>query len=258
MFFIISKIAYFLTTPIVWVLGLTISGLLIAHPRRRKILLFSGIGVLLFFSNPFIANEAFLLWETKAVNNGDIKEPYDAGIVLGGMIDYYNSEMGRPVFGHGMDRLLQAVNLYQEGKIRKIIITGGAPGLVENEVKEALVLKQFLISIHIPETDMLIESESRNTRENALYTAALLKQNGLDQSNRLLLITSAYHMRRSLACFRKAGLTLTPYSVDQQAGQRRFYPDRVLIPSTETLNEWNMLIHEWIGFICYFFAGYLA
>ena len=71
------------------------------------------------------------------------------------------------------------------------------------------------------------------------------------------LITSAFHMRRSLACYRKVGLAIQPFTTDFYAHKPRYTPDAFLIPSVDAIGNWQKLIKEWIGLIAYKMAGYI-
>ena len=79
-------------------------------------------------------------------------------------------------FGESSDRLLYTVKLYQDSVINKIIITG-ASGSLQSEMIEAKFLKAYLVKIGIPETDIICETKSQNTYQNAAYTAELLSVN---------------------------------------------------------------------------------
>lgn len=253
MFFILSKILDFLISPLIWALGLLLFSLFSKIPKRKKIALIASLSILLFFSNEFILDEFMRLWEVKTTSRESIKEPYDYGIVMGGMITF-DSKFDRVNFIRSVDRIMQAVELYKSGKIKKILITSGTGSLKEPDMKEALILKNFLIKIGFPPQDIISESASRNTFENAKYTIRLI---GKDPKKKYLMITSASHMRRSLGCFRKAGLIADPYVADRYAGPRKFYFDYLFLPKTQILDGWNILFHEWVGYIMYKFNGYL-
>ena len=64
-------------------------------------------------------------------------------------------------------------------------------------------------------------------------------------------------MRRSLACYRKAGLNIEPFSTDFYSHPRYFYPDGLLIPKIEAMINWHKLMKEWVGFVAYKLAGYI-
>lgn len=193
------------------------------------------------------------LWEIKAIEKESIIKPYDYGIVLGGMITF-DSKFDRINFVRSLDRIMQAAILYKEGKIKKIVITSGSGSLKEPKMQEAAILKDYFVKIGFPDEDIIAESNSKNTYENAINTAKLI---GIRKESTYLLITSASHMRRSLACFRKAGFKVVPYVADRYAGPRKFYFDHLLIPNAEALQGWNVLLHECVGYVSYKLAGYL-
>jgi uncharacterized SAM-binding protein YcdF (DUF218 family) len=72
-----------------------------------------------------------------------------------------------------------------------------------------------------------------------------------------LLITSAFHMRRSIACYRKAGLPVDTFSTDFYGHPGTYYPDAFVIPKIEALVMWHKLVREWAGMVAYWVAGYI-
>lgn len=254
MFFIISKLLAFMIAPVVWVTALLLWTLFTKDPRKKQKRLIITFVVFYFFSNSFILDEFMRPYETPAVAESALPGKYDAGIVLGGMIAY-DPTLIRPQFSRAVDRLMQAVTLYKDGKIRKIFISGGSGSILEKNVLEARILKDYLLKIGIPDTSIIIEPHSKNTRENALFSKPLL--DSLNKNGRYLLITSAMHMPRARRCFEKVGIHVTPFSVDRYSGPRKFIFDHVFIPTTAALDGWNVLLHEWIGLITYKISGYI-
>jgi uncharacterized SAM-binding protein YcdF (DUF218 family) len=249
MFFFLSKILASLFTPIVWVFLMLLFSFFSRNPKRKKRVFVFAIAIFYLFSNPFILEEVNRVWEIPATHYLDLKK-YDAGIVLGGMLSYDRS-YDRIQFYRSADRLFQAVELYKKGYIRKIFFVGGSGSIEFADIKEGAFVRRYLLTLGIPSEDILIENESRNTRENAVNAKEIIVENGLASGN-FLLITSGCHMRRSLACFNIVGLHVSPYSVDRNASpERRFYPDHLLIPSVNTFMWWDPLIHEWIGMLVY-------
>ncbi len=194
-------------------------------------------------------------WEIKAIEADDLKQQYSAGIMLGGTIRYYNSNIKRPVFGSGADRYVQTMELFFKHKISHIVLTSGSGSLIFDQVREADLLQQQLFRMGLDSSQVLAESNSRNTFENAKFTAQLLQEKKLEPP--YVLITSAFHMRRSLLCFKKAGVAVIPFAVDQHSGTCMLTPDKTIIPSVEVLLDWNILIHEWMGVASYRLMGYL-
>jgi uncharacterized SAM-binding protein YcdF (DUF218 family) len=186
--------------------------------------------MLVFFTNPLIINLVLQWWEVPSIKASDLNQQYEAGIMLGGTIRYINSNSERPVFGQGADRYLQAIELFAQKKIKRIILTSGSGSLIFKNAKESDFLRQQLLRMGLDSTAVIAESNSRNTFENAQFTAQLIREKNLQAP--FILITSAFHMRRSLLCFKKAGLNVIPYSVDQRSGKIFFTPDKIFLPDT--------------------------
>ena len=253
MFFYLSKILLFLLTPIVWIFLLLLWGILSKKPIRKKRLLWASIIVLYIFSNPFITDEFVRLYEERNQTYTELTETYDVAIVLGGFSDY-DSEQQLIQFHFSTDRLMAGIKLYKTGRAKKIMISSGSGKISNPDEKEALFIGDYLLKIGIPANDIIIESESKNTYENAVKSAKILNEDYIDGN--FLLVTSAIHMPRAKSCFKKAGLTVTPFSVDQQAGPRKYLLDHLFIPNVDALTRWHQLIKEWVGFISYKLVGY--
>ena len=254
MFFILSKILEFLIKPLVWVLVLLLFGLFHKNVNRRRKFVIGALVVFFFFTNDFIADTFMRGWEIPAIKDETIIKPYDIGIVLGGMIAYDKS-FERPQFDRGSDRIFQAIKLYKEGKIRKILLDGGSGSITESDILEAPLLKQYLLQIGIPDSVIIVEKHSRNTHENATFVKPIL--DSICPHGSYLLITSASHMKRALKCFEKAGIPVTCYSADRYSGPPKFVFDYMFIPDKWALVSWDVLLHEWVGYITYKIAGYI-
>ena len=254
MFFYLSKILLFLATPIVWIFGLLLWGILTKKPLRKKRLLWASLICLYFFSNAFITDEFIRAYEERNQPFNQITEQYDVAIVLGGFSNY-DADLKMIQFHSASDRLLEGIRFYKTGKAKKIMIASGSGQIMRPDEKEALYVKEFLLSIGIPEKDLIIESESKNTRENAVFAKKIL--NKQYTNGKYLLITSAFHMPRAKRCFDKVGIITTPYSVDQQAGPRKYLLDHLLIPNVDSLRRWQTLIKEWLGLTTYWIMGYI-
>ena len=220
---------------------------------RNKLLLAASI-TLYFFSNEFILMEFIRAWEIKPMTIKQKEKSYDLGIVLGGYA-VYDAEYDLIGFHESSDRILEAVRLYNTDKIQKIYLAGGSGNLFDTLYKEANFIEEFLISCNIPSDDIIVDSKSRNTHQNAQFACEYLNTHKSFQRN--LLITSATHMRRSLACFDKLGCRPLPYSVDRKAGPRKFTLAHLFLPNVSALFHWNSLIHEWVGSLSYKIVGYI-
>ena len=243
-----------------WVIALMLIAVLSKNSFKRKKYLLWALGILLFFSNSFIFSFFMHLWEVPMTHYKDLKT-YEAGIVMGGVTGNHQG-YNRIQFIRGADRLFQAIDLYKKGVIRKIIFTGGSGYVTDPQRKEAALVKQYVLRLGIPDEDFIIENESRNTYENAKFTKQLLADKNID--GELLLITSAFHMRRSLACFYKQGIYPDNFCVDVYAPRPPLFKasfslghlQQIFLPSIEPLVNWTNFIHELMGYAVYKLAGY--
>ncbi|MFB9864328.1 YdcF family protein [Rufibacter immobilis] len=253
MFFVLSKLLQYAVSPLLWILGLLVFGLISKKAPLNRNCLRAAVLLLLFFTNPFLSNEVWLAWEPAPVLMREVKT-YDAGIVLTGVTEENKAPYDRVHYGEGPERILDAIQLYKTGRLKKIIISGGSGSLSAVTRTEASNLRQTALYAGVPAQDILLEERSRNTRENALYTQELLK--GQPQLQKLLLITSAFHMRRAQGCFDQAGLQTDPFPTDFRTHNRSFAVDDLLIPDPEALQKWSNLIHEWVGYVTYKVLSY--
>src|SRR5258706_528699 len=122
---------------------------------------------------------------------------YSWGIILTGITKYETGPPDRIYFSCGADRVTHTVQLYKLGKIKKILVSGGSGSLDSPDRKEANEVAEALMLMGIPAKDIVTESESRNTHESAEAVKKMLT--GQAVPSECLLITSAYHLRRSLA-----------------------------------------------------------
>ena len=250
MFFFLSKTLYFLAKPFTWIV---LSFVLSAMMKRHRARFFAtGLGLLLLLSNPFLSNLAMRAWEVSPESIATMPT-YRVGIVLGG-ITTDKEPRDRVHVSGSADRVLHAVQLYREGKIEKILVSGGSGKLLKDQVAEAVLLERVLLLSGIPPRDILVEAESRNTRENALNCARILAAPGLN--GEYLLITSAYHMRRAEACFVKANLMVSTFGVDFRSDRPEYTPDQWL-PSVSAIEGWEVIVREMVGMLVYSLVGYI-
>ena len=157
MFFVLSKILFFLLFPFWWIVILLVWMLLTKNPKRKKMLLTSVIVISVLFTNPFLYRNFVSMWQpTPATLSGDKK--YEAGIILGGLAGYDKNLRG--YFGGNADRFIQTANLYHQGIIKKIIVSGGTGKLSQDEPPEAFFLRTEFIANGVNDSDIFIESRS--------------------------------------------------------------------------------------------------
>jgi uncharacterized SAM-binding protein YcdF (DUF218 family) len=253
MFFILSKLLFYVVMPLTWIFIALFYALFTRHEKRRKKALIIATVLLLFFTNPFLSNEAWLAWEKPPTPIHKLQQ-YDAAIILTGITNQDKTPQDRVYTRRGADRVLNPLQLYKEGYVKKFIISGGSGSLTEKESTEASLLKQLLLYSGVPEADIITEEKSRNTHENAQFTKEVLQHHS--ELKKLLLVTSAFHMRRAFACFKKEGINTDAFSTDFYTTDRSFTFEQLFIPQEVYLYNWQKLFHEIIGFIVYKIVGY--
>jgi uncharacterized SAM-binding protein YcdF (DUF218 family) len=255
MFFILSKILAFLIAPYTWLFfGLLFLVKKLWHTPYKKIIL--GFTIFIYvISNSFLVDEIVRAWEY-CDDDIYIKDTrYDLAIVLGGMgrIDERQAKFD---FGYSGDRLFQTLDLYYKKRVSKLLITGGSGSISKPNHREAIYVKKYLENISIPDSNIIIENNSKNTYENAIYTKHIL--DSMHFKGSILLVTSSFHMKRSLAVFEKAGFkNITPYVTNKITGTRKFEFDYCFIPNIDAILNLNLISHEMFGYITYKAKGYL-
>ncbi len=224
--------------------------------KKRKVFLLISLLTFFFFSNRFLSDEAIRILEYKPVHASELRPHYDAVIVLGGYMVEYDNHFKRYIFRKNTDRLLQAMLMYEEGRTDKIIISSGSGNIYRRDMRESVLLRDFLYRLNYTPGDIIIDSLSDNTYQNAKYTAEII-QNNKEQYQSLLLITSSYHMKRAQACFRKQGIACDIFPVDYITGKRKFEINHLIIPHPNAFRNWNIFIHETAGYVMYRLVGYI-
>ncbi len=247
MLFVLSKVVGVLLQPLVWLVGLLAWARFTRREGLRRRLLTVVLVLALLGTNPLLINWVLRAWEVPPIRVDSITEPYDVGIVLGGFSDSASDLQDRLVMNRSANRLTQGLELYHQGKVKKLLITGGSAAIIGRRRSEGQAVAQFLRRIRFPEEDLLIEGKSRNTHENAILTAAMLSEIGLSDA-RCLLLTDGFHMRRAMANFERVGLAVDAFSTS--AAHRPFglaAPQKWLIPDPRALEQWGQLLKEWVG-----------
>lgn len=154
------------------------------------------------------------------------------------------------------DRPLHAARLWKRGLAPVIVATGGyIPFLTDAPGSEADLYARLLAEIAgIPDSAVLRVGRSRNTHEDALYSAALFDSLGLGKD--ILLVTSATHMPRAAALFRKAGFVVHPAPTDFQAEDGAFRAI-ALLPSGSVMMRAYVVLNEYAGLLAYRLMGRL-
>jgi uncharacterized SAM-binding protein YcdF (DUF218 family) len=255
MFFILSKVLFFIIQPIVWLVGLLGWALLTKSQKKRARILRGAFILTLIATNPLLMHTTFRQYETPPVQMDSMRDTADVCIVLGGFANFDVPAHDRLNFRPAANRLMDAIVLYKKGLIKKLLITGGDGNLVGKQYAEAALTEPFLLTMGIRKEDILLESVSRNTHENALFSKQMMDSLHIN-AQKMLLITSAFHMPRSLACFRKVGLQTTAFPAHFVGEEPSWKADYWLIPEPLAFFYWEQIIKEWVGYGVYWLKGY--
>ena len=259
MFYILSKTLDIFLMPLVWVLLLLLASLMPRLLKHRKKLVLAAIALLYLGSNPFLVNELWLWWERPPKPLTELpfsqQQPAKYAVVLTGVINVKKSPADRTFTAQGADRFIAAQQLYAQGLIEKIIITGSFATITGEQYSEPQLIANLLLNMGVAANDVILEEAARNTRENALEVHKLLQASG-DEREPFILITSAFHMRRAEACFNKLNLNFTTFPVDYYTHDRELNPAVLLVPSAQHFFYFSKMIREVFGYLVYKVLGH--
>ncbi len=222
--------------------------------RRRRVggaMLALDAAFLWAFSTPVVAGALLAPLEMQYKSVRVVDSPSaDAIVVLGGGVA--SAEPPRPevTLSAGADRVLKAARLYRAGKAPLVVTSGGRPRSVLGRA-ESDDMADLLVEWGVPERAILKERESVDTRENALGTRLLASRHGF---RRILLVTSAAHLPRACATFRKVGFDVVPSPSDVTLP--RLGPAFSLLPDAISLQGSSAAVYERLGLAYYRLRGF--
>jgi uncharacterized SAM-binding protein YcdF (DUF218 family) len=174
----------------------------------------------------------------------------DVAILLGGMLEKPEKPGGQPGVSGAVDRALHAARLYRAGRVRYILISAGNLPWQQTRVPEAEQIAYLLREWGVPGDALIIEDQSRNTFENAARSKPIWDAHGFRSG---LLVTSAFHMPRAFAVFRRAGFTVEPSPADFGGGPLFESGVLAFMPDAAALQTSSVMVKEWIGMLVYWF-----
>ena len=252
----VDKLLTQLSSPLGLALGfLLVAALLALRGRHRAsaALVLTGVTWMSAWSMPLVSDALRHSLEARYPEQAVATLPVvDAVVVLGGAMRPAISSGRQPNLGAAADRIWHAARLYHARCAPRVIVSGGKLPWHDVATTEAEAIGQFLRDLGVPADVILLEQNSRNTRENALYTAKLLNEHGI---GRVLLVTSALHMRRALASFQLLGVDAVPAATDFEVnGQTRSLD---WLPDAEALAASSRTLREYLGYVVYRWRGWV-
>jgi uncharacterized SAM-binding protein YcdF (DUF218 family) len=257
--FLLGKLLDVLLHPLAWAALLLLAGLLVRQAASRQAsrwaprLQWLALAVLLLAGWLYPAHAVLKALEDRypPVPPQAPLAGYAGVVVLGGAVD--SSEAyevpGRIGLNAHAERMVVAAQLARQHPHLKVIFTGGEGELVKKRFTEADRAQRVFEALGLPPGRVLYEADSRTTHENAVFTA---RMPGVDARQPWLLLTTAAHMPRSMAVYRKAGWNVTAYPVDYQTKPEL---DPWAFSYRNSGYAWHYALHETIGYAAYWLTG---
>jgi uncharacterized SAM-binding protein YcdF (DUF218 family) len=252
MFFIVSKLAAFITDPVIWILLCFVLAFFLKRKGWKRIFLFTAIGLFLILGNGAFISRAEVRWCKDVVFPLDTTRVYDYALIQGGFGDYNWVTKKTQVFEEA-ERLIEPIRLYREGRVKKLFITGDAAFSNDDHLESKQAFIEYLISMGVSEQDVLLDMDALNTRQNALRAKELLGMSFTGEN--CLLVTGALHLKRSLKCYKKVGIVLTPFATSVPIPYKMNITNFNL--GSSNLYRWQKFMHEWFGMVTYKVVGYI-
>ncbi|MGS1093020.1 YdcF family protein [Aquamicrobium terrae] len=255
MFFYLSKLFWFVAQPVNLIGLLIVAGILLAIAGWRRLsLLLSFCAFLILAIGAWTSTGALLLHPLEdRFTRPDPAPAQVAGIIVlgGGFEGGVNLVRGGYELNSSGDRFVEAAVLARRYPQARVVVTGGSGSLMLEGEGDGDTAPRLLTALGVEPGRLVLENRSRNTYENAVFTREMVDPKA---GETWLLVTSAFHMPRSVALFRKAGFDVVPWPADYRtAGNEHvgLTQDNV----ADSLQNLTVAMREWIGLLAYWLSG---
>ena len=256
MFFSLSKIFWAVFSPLTFIGLLFIAGMGLLALKKEKWgrrILYAGVTLFILAGFIPIGPNLVVFLETRYPMPDRLPDRVEGVIVLGGAINSERSQMMKQVsvgeYGERLTEMMKLSRIYPQARI---LYSGGEGRLIRGSASETEEVKKLLEDLKIPRDHFVFESQSRNTHENMKYSFDLVHPQA---GEKWLLVTSAFHLPRSVAIFEKAGWDVIPYPAGYLEDNRYF-----LFRDIDVLGNFYKLqvaMKEIVGIIAYSLTGKL-
>lgn len=260
-FYLLSKLLDVLLSPYTWGVALLAAAVpwrggarAARRWRLRRALGALGVAVLVLASMPPVSNA--MLWRLERASPSTYRDDvtYDAVVLLGGLVDEEAMEAsGQASYNDNVERLVATHRLLRAGKARYAILSGAALDEELRPYGEAVVLARQLEDWGIAPDRLVVEDKARNTRENAVYSQQIARARGFE---RVLIVTSAFHMVRAAECFAAVDMKVDTLAVDYRAHARAREGLARWLPRAQQLATSVAVFREVFGRAVYRVQGY--
>lgn len=257
MFFLISKIGWLLVQPL-GLLAIALALLIFLSLRRgaRLSALISVLSLagLLLASQTNCGRLLLQPLENRYARPDPMPEAAEVAgiIVLGGGFDgFVTVARGGFELGNSGDRFIEAVRLAGIYSRAPIVVSGGEAALIGSAEGDAAIAPRFFDALGVDTGRLILEDRSMNTYENAVFTKAALPAGA---TGKWFLVTSAYHMPRSVAAFRQQGMQVIPWPADYRTSGKETFALGRNNPAA-AMSEFSDALREWLGLVVYRATG---
>lgn len=252
MFYYIAKIVWFFLTPSNALVTAALAGLLLMRTKRMRLgqrMAFGSVALLLVAGLSPLANLLILPLETRFPAFVDDGTPVTGIVVIGGTYDTEATNVhGQMALNETGERLIALGELARRYPEAKLIYAGGGSEFTPDTTPEATLVENTAHQLGVARERILYDRRSLNTFQNALYAKELAEPKA---GERWLVVTSAFHMPRTMGVFRKAGFDVVPYPVDYRtAGAASLARPFAFVG--EGLRRTDVATKEWIGLLSYY------
>jgi uncharacterized SAM-binding protein YcdF (DUF218 family) len=255
MFYFISKIVWFFVTPSNALVTLTMVGLWLMRTKRAVLggrVAFAGAAGLLVAGLSPLGNALIWPLEERFPSYRDDGTPAAGVIVLGGTYDSeVTNERGQMALNETGERIVALGDLARRYPAARIIYAGGGSEFTPDTTPEATLVENTIRSVGVEPSRIAYDRQSLNTYQNAVYAKKIAQPQA---GERWLVVTSAFHMPRTMGVFRKVGFAVVPYPVDYRtAGSVSLLRPFGFVG--EGLRRTDIAAKEWIGLLSYYLSG---
>ena len=264
MFLFLSKLLPTFIYPLGLASLLMIVAFIMIWKRRSKSAagaILTALLVLLLASNGRVSNALVRSLEWQNIPSGELPQAPAIVVLGGGILAKAPPRPWVEVSDQG-DRVLYGAYLYKQGKAPLVILSGGRIDWKNGGPPESSDMAQIVEAMGVPKSAILEDPTSLNTYENAVNVRKILDENRIPR--RVLLVTSATHLPRSLAIFKRQGIDAIPapcdFEITQSSKQEADTWQRIvldILPDTEKLENTTRAIKEYIGIVIYRLRGWL-
>jgi len=256
-FFVASKVFWLLAQPVSLAFLLVLSGWLLLVLHRKRLGHTAVVAGLLVYGNCAFSTVGFLLigpLEDRFQRPSEPLAEVGTIVMLGGATaGRVSTARTIPELTEAGDRLAETLRLANAYPDARVLLSGGVGLLIAEGEPEAITAQRFFLGMGLAPDRLVLEGASRNTEENAEQTARLLA----NLPGPVVLVTSAFHMPRSVGLFRAVGIDVIPWPVDYRSSGTEGVGIDLANPILN-LNTSGVALREWIGLAAYKITGRIA